>query len=73
MTSNDDRREAKMGSRGEVPCLGLGDEIPIVPMREAPITRIREKPKAPILILIHSDRIFACIPTGCALRCALGE
>jgi len=35
MTSNDDRREAKMGSRGEVPCLGLGDEIPIVPIREA--------------------------------------
>jgi len=33
-----------MGSRGEVPCLGLGDEIPIVPMREAPITRIGEEP-----------------------------
>jgi len=44
MTSNEDRREAEMGSRGEVPCLGLGDEIPIVPMREAPITRIGEEP-----------------------------
>jgi len=73
MTSNEDRREAKMGSRGEVPCLGLGDEIPIVPMREAPITRIGEEPKATITILIHFDRISVWIPTGCALRCALGE
>jgi len=44
MTSNEDRREAKMGSRGEVPCLGFGDEIPIVPMRGAPITRIGAEP-----------------------------
>ena len=28
-----------MGSRGEVPCQGFGDEIPIVPMREAPINK----------------------------------
>jgi len=41
--------------------------------RSAKETRIREKPKAPILILIHSNRVFACIPTGCALRWALGE
>ena len=30
------RREAKKGSRGEVPCQGFGDEIPIVLLREAP-------------------------------------
>jgi len=63
-----------MGSRGEVPCLGFGDEIPnVTHARSAKETRIREKPKAPILIPVHSDRIFACIPTGCALRWALGE
>ena len=27
-----DKREAQMGSRGEVPCQGYGDEIPIVPL-----------------------------------------
>ena len=35
--SNEDKREAYMGSRGEVPCQGLGDEIPNVPVREAPV------------------------------------
>ena len=27
------------GSRDEIPCQGFGDEIPIVPMREAPISK----------------------------------
>ena len=90
-----------MGSRGEVPCLGLGDEIPNVPMREAHITgnrrgtgacraqwakqaggasgiarsacatmRVPRAPKATITILIHFDRMFSLISTGCALRWA---
>jgi len=42
-------------------------------MREAPITRIREKPKAPILILTHFKRIILLIHAGYALRWALGE
>ena len=49
-----------MGSRGEVPCQGVGDEIPNVPMREAQKqTGIGEEPKATITILLYFERISA--------------
>ena len=59
-----------MGSRGEVPCQGVGDEIPnVIHARSAnKKARIGAEPKATITILIHSDSIFLLIPTGYALR-----
>ena len=65
-------REANMGSRGEVPCLGVGDEIPNVTHARSANkkAKIGAEPKATITILIHSDRTLLWIPTGCALRWA---
>ena len=59
--------------RDEIPQAGFRAAALTSPMRAAPDTaRIREKPKAPILIPVHFDRIFTRIPTGYALRWALG-
>ena len=51
-----------MGSRGEVPCQGHGDEIPIVPQsRSEKETRISAEPKATIEIPVKIERISAII------------
>ena len=61
-----------MGSRGEVPCQGDGDEIPNVTHARSANkkARIGAEPKATITILMHFDRTLLWIPTGCALRWA---
>ena len=60
-----------MGSRGEVPCQGLGDEIPNVPRARSAHSRESERSRqATITILIYFDRILPLIQTGCALRWA---
>ena len=61
-----------MGSRGEVPCLGFGDEIPNVTHARSANkkAKIGEEPKATITILMHFDRTLLWIPSGCALRWA---
>ena len=52
---------------------GLGMKSPTLPMREAhKEARIGEEPKATITILIRFERVFVWVPTGYALRWALG-
>lgn len=45
------RREAYMGSGGEVPCPGFGDEIPKMIIREASIPKNRREAEGGIPIL----------------------
>ena len=47
---------------------GFGQQPNVAPIAKRKQTRIREKPKATILILIDFERVFVWIPTGYALR-----